>query len=168
MHADGKLTAQRGGSRPQVLTPISVDDFLYEDGFGRLKLERDRSGKISGIRFFANWDGNGELGVRTNEPLPAAPVGVQVPRAALERLVGTYANGDLTMKVFLDGEALKSQLPGQPPVTLRATSATKFDVVEADASLEPDLQRATLNELLRRGAEAGVAVATRPAGAADR
>lgn len=132
---DGKLTAQRSGPRV-VLTPIGTDDFLYADGFNRLKLVRDAAGKITGMRFFASGDGDGMVGARTSEPLPPEAVAVAVPRAALERLVGGYAGGGLTMQVFLDGEALKAQLPGQPPVNLRAASPTRFDVVEADAVLE--------------------------------
>ncbi len=133
---DGKLTAQRDRGPRQVLTPIAVDDFLYGDGFNRLKLERDVGGVINGIRFFANGDGAGEVGVRTNEPLPEKPVGVPLPRAALERLVGAYANNELKLTVYIDGEALKAQIVGQPPVSLRATSPTLFDVEETGASLE--------------------------------
>jgi D-alanyl-D-alanine carboxypeptidase len=132
---EGQLTAQRSGPRV-VLTPIAADDFLYADGFNRLVLERSSDGGIRGMWFFANGDGDGELGVRTQEPLPAAPVGVKLPRSALERLVGTYVNGQLTMTVFLEGEALKGQLAGQPPVSLRAASPTQFDVEEEDASVE--------------------------------
>jgi hypothetical protein len=132
---DGKLTSQRTGGPRIALTPIAVDDFLYTDGFNRLKIERQFGGRIEGIRFFANGDGDGEFGRRTSEPLPAMTAGLQLPRPAQERLVGTYANGGLTLKVFIDGEALKAQLVGQPPVTLRATSATNFEVEETKATV---------------------------------
>jgi D-alanyl-D-alanine carboxypeptidase len=132
---EGKLTAQRDQRPRAALTPIGRDDFLYEDGFNRLKLERD-GGKIARMRLFPNGDGDGEVGARTNEPLPAEPTGVTLPRAALERLTGTYGKDDMAMKIFIEGETLKAQLPGQPPVTLRATSPTMFQVVEADATLE--------------------------------
>jgi D-alanyl-D-alanine carboxypeptidase len=68
--ADGRLTAQRGEARRAVLTPIGADAFLYEDGFNRLELQRDAAGKISGVRFFPNGDGEGELGARTNASKP--------------------------------------------------------------------------------------------------
>ena len=132
---DGKLTAQRSGPRV-VLTPIGTDDFLYADGFNRLQLVRDAGGTITGMRHFANGDGDGLIGARTNDSLPSEVVGVTLPRAALDRLLGDYVGGGLSMRVFLDGEALKAQLPGQPPVNLRAASATRFNVVEVDASLE--------------------------------
>ena len=133
---DGRLTAQRSGGRPAVLTPIGKDDFLYADGFNRLKLERDAKGAITGMRFFANGDGAGVVGARTAEPLPEPPKAVALPRAALERVTGTYALGEMEMKIILEGETLKAQLTGQPPVTLRAVSAETFDIVEVPASLE--------------------------------
>jgi D-alanyl-D-alanine carboxypeptidase len=88
------------------------------------------------MRVFTNGDGAGELGARTESPLPAVARGVTLPRAALERLVGQYDGGRLSMRVFLDGDALKAQLGGQPPVDLLATSATQFDVAETEATLE--------------------------------
>lgn len=147
---DGQLTVQRGRGARAALTPIGRDDFLYEDGFNRLKLERDASGQIGGMRFFANGDDHGEIGVRIDGPLPAAPAAMQLPRPALERFAGTYANGGLTLKVYLDGETLKAQLVGQPPVTLLATSPTRFDVEETDASLEFSAGDAPATELTMR------------------
>lgn len=132
---DGKLTAQRNQGPRAALTPIGRDDFLYEDGFNRLTLERD-GGKVARMRLFPNGDGAGEVGVRTNEPLPAAPVGLKLPRAALERLTGTYGKDDLVLQIFVEGEMLKARLSGQDPVTLRATSPVMFTVEETDATLE--------------------------------
>jgi hypothetical protein len=131
---DGRLTGQRDQGRQTPLTPIGPDEFLYEDGFNRLRLERNGAGAITGMRFWPNGDGEGVLGARTNEALPAAPVAAAVPRAALERLLGTYEGaGGLSLRVYLEGEVLKGQLTGQPPVTLRAISATEFAVDEANA-----------------------------------
>lgn len=132
---EGKLTAQRGSRGDAVpLTPIAGDDFLYPDGFNRLKLERDASGKVMAARIFPNGDGAGEVGVRA-EPLAATVT--PVTRARLERLVGTYAHAEaaLTMKVFFEGMALLAQLAGQPPVTLRPRSPTDFDTEESNASV---------------------------------
>ncbi len=134
----GRLTAQRGGGPRTPLTPIGPDDFLYEDGFNRLTLERDAKGAIAAMRFFQMGEGAGIVGARTTEPLPkaAAPAGVTLPRAALDRVAGSYEGGGMLMKVFVDGGALKAQLPGQDPVTLRPASAVKFDIVEVEAALE--------------------------------
>ena len=136
---DGRLTAQRGTrGQPARLTPIATDDFLYEDGLNRLRLTRDVAGHIAGARFFASGDGDGAAGVRTNQPLPAAPPAALPTHAALERMAGTYAREGtgLTLRVYLEGDALLARIAGQPPVTLRATSPVRFDVEETGASVE--------------------------------
>jgi D-alanyl-D-alanine carboxypeptidase len=132
---DGKLTAQRNGGPRIGLTPIAADDFLYADGFNRLTIARDAGGNIRGIWFFANGDGEGEFGERTNEPLPVLSASLRLSPREMERLVGTYANGGLMLKVFIDGEALNAQLAGQAPVGLRASSPTNFEVEESGATL---------------------------------
>ena len=132
---DGKLTAQRGARGDAVpLTPIAADDFLYPDGFNRLKLERDSSGKVMRARIFPNGDGAGEVGIRSEPAATAAP---QITRAMLERLVGNYAHAEagLSLKVFFEGDALLAQLAGQPPVTLRAKSPIEFEVEEDGATV---------------------------------
>ncbi|MEQ1707555.1 MAG: serine hydrolase [Terricaulis sp.] len=147
---DENLTSQRSGMPRLVLTPIGVDDFLYPDGFSRLKLERDAGGAVGGIRFFANGEGDGEIGARTNEPLPVAPVALQLPRATLERFVGGYANSEVTLTISLEGEALKVQIVDQPAFDLRATSSTQFEQDETGASLEFSAGDALAAELTLR------------------
>jgi D-alanyl-D-alanine carboxypeptidase len=132
---DRHLTAQRDNGPRQVLTSIGVDDFLYPDGFNRLQLERNVHGAIIGLRFFAKGDGAGVTGPRTSEELSTAPPAMQLPRAALERLVGGYANGEVALTVFLDGESLMVQVVDQPTLGLRATSSTEFEQDETGASL---------------------------------
>ena len=132
---DGKLTAQRGSRGDAVpLTPIAADDFLYPDGFNRLKLERNSKGTVVRARIFPNGDGAGEAGIRAE---PAAAVAVPVTRAMLDRLVGNYAHAEanLSLKIYFEGESLLAQLAGQAPVTLRPRSATEFAVEETGASL---------------------------------
>ena len=134
--SDGVLTAQRGSGPQLPLTPISRDDFLYEDGFTRLTLERTPDGAIAGVRFFPNGDGDGQFGQRTTEVLPTASAGLALPLIQLERLAGVYEAGGLTLTVFLNGDALRAQLVGQDSVSLIATSPTTFDVGEEDAVVE--------------------------------
>lgn len=133
---DGRLTAQRSGSVRSALVPIATDAFLYEDGFNRLKLQRDAQGRITGMRFFANGEGEGVVGARTDEPLPVEAQGIALPREALERLIGNYTASDMLMKTFVDGTSLKAQLVGQPAFTLQASSPTRFVVPEVGAELE--------------------------------
>lgn len=134
---DGKMTAQRNGAPRATLIPIAPDTFVYEDGFSRLKLERDGKGVVTGLRFFPLGEEPGIVGPRTGDPEPeVARVGVSLPKAALERVVGTYEVSGMNMTVFLDGAGLKAQLTGQDPVTLRPASDSRFEIVEVDASLE--------------------------------
>jgi D-alanyl-D-alanine carboxypeptidase len=133
---DGRLTAQRSGSVRSALVPIATDDFLYEDGFNRLRLQRDGDGRITAMRFFANGEGEGVVGARTDEPLPVEAQGMTLPREALERLVGNYTASDMLMKTFVDGASLKAQLVGQPAFTLQASSPTRFAVPEVGADVE--------------------------------
>jgi D-alanyl-D-alanine carboxypeptidase len=132
---DGALTAQRDGRPRIVLTPIAADDFLYADGFNRIKLERDAEGRVVRARYFPIGEGNGDIGARSAEPLPTAPVALQLPRAALERLVGEYANAEVAIVVSLDGDVLNAQIAGQPAFALRPTSPTEFEVADTGATL---------------------------------
>lgn len=133
---DGRLTAQRSGGSRSALTPIAADEFLYDDGFNRLTLQRDAAGRVVAVRFFANSEGEGVVGARSDEPLPAETTAVVVPRQALERLIGNYAVSGMTMKAFIEGIDLRVQLPGQPAFTLRAASPTRFVIPEVGAELE--------------------------------
>lgn len=152
---DGHLTAQRDNGRRAELTPIGADDFLYPDGFNRLRLERDASGAVVRARYYANGDGAGDVGLRSTEPPPPAPVGLQLPRAVLDRLAGRYAHSQLSVTIFVDGETLKAQIEGQPPVILRASSPTQFAVEEDDATLKFAIgdARATDVTIRQRGSE---------------
>lgn len=132
----GKLTAQRGAKGDRVpLVPIAADEFLYPDGFNRIKLLRNAAGKVSAVRLFPNGDGAGEIGEHSGELLPSLAAGVKVSREALERLAGSYVHEDFSLKVYTEGDQLVAQLAGQPPVSLKATSATNFEVQEEDAVL---------------------------------
>ena len=133
---DGKLTAQRGNGPRTPLIPIATDEFLYDNGFDRIRLERDAGGRITGARFFARGEGDGLVGVRADEALPSTPIGLQLPLAVLERLAGVYVRDGLTLTVSLEGDALKAQLAGQEAFRLRASSPTRFHVDESGATLD--------------------------------
>ncbi|MBL8263733.1 MAG: beta-lactamase family protein [Xanthomonadaceae bacterium] len=133
---DGRLTAQRTGGARSALVPIAADEFLYEDGFNRLRLERDAQGRIAGMRFFANGEGEGVVGTRSDEPLPVEAQGITLPRETLDRLAGNYMAVDMLLKVFIDGTSLKAQLVGQPAFTLQASSPVRFAVPEVGADVE--------------------------------
>lgn len=133
---EGVLTAQRDRGPRRPVNAISTDDYLYEDGFNRFKMERDPGGKIKSMRFYPKGDGPGEIGQRSEEPLPDEHVGTKLSKPEMERLTGDYSRGGMKLRVFIKGETLLAQLEGQDPVTLRAVSSTYFDVIETAANLE--------------------------------
>ena len=132
---DGKLTTQRTGGPRSVLIPIATDEFLYTNGLDHFTVQRDAAGTVTGMRFFANGEPPGALVARTNEPLPSERQEVPLLRSALNRVLGTYAAGDMNMKVFLDGIQLKAQMGGQAPIKIFAESPDLFFMTAVDATL---------------------------------
>ncbi|MGH8076617.1 MAG: serine hydrolase [Lysobacter sp.] len=133
---DGKLTGQRTGGARAELMPIAKDTFLYDDGFNRFDIQRDGKGKVTGMRFYRDGEGEGVVVARSNEPLPVEAVAMTLPRAALDRVAGTYSANGMTLKVFVEAEALRAQLGGQPAFELAASSPTSFSVAAVGAALE--------------------------------
>ncbi len=133
---DGKLTSQRTGSQPYELIPVAQDDFLFVEGFSRMRFERDAAGAVNAMRFIADDEGKGDVVKRSDEPMPAERDAVAVDKAALERLVGNYSHQGMRMTVALDGEKLTTQLAGQPAFEIFAETATKFFLKVVEASLE--------------------------------
>ena len=131
----GKLTIARTGGDRSELIPVAVDTFQSGDSLDRLRLERDADGAVIALRFFPWGEGEGLSFARTNGPT-AWPALLTLPRAALERVAGTYSAGGMDMRVFLDGEQLKAEVVGQASTVLLAESADKFLVAVADAAVE--------------------------------
>lgn len=64
---DGRLTVQRTDRPREELTAIADDTFVYLDGFNRLQMERDATGKVTGMRFFSEGEGDGTVAVRETQ-----------------------------------------------------------------------------------------------------
>ncbi len=69
---DGKLTAQRNDQPREELSAIANDTFVYSDGFNRIQLERDATGKVTGMRFFAEGEGDGTVAELEEQTLSVA------------------------------------------------------------------------------------------------
>lgn len=132
---DGTLTAQRTGGERSGLIPIGKHEFLYDDGLTRFTAQRDATGAITGMRFFRDGEPPGTIVARTAEALPTAQQEVPLRREDLDRVLGTYASREMTLKVFMDGKQLKVQMGGQPPVEIFAESADRFFLTVVDATL---------------------------------
>ena len=133
---DGRLVSQRIGGQRVPLTAIGPDEFLYEDGLSRLRFERDAKGAVTGTRFYAEGEGEGEFSARTQEALPAETVAIALPATARERVVGRYTREGMMLTVFAQGEQLMAQMVGQPAFALAATSPTRFAIDSVGAVLE--------------------------------
>lgn len=90
---DGKLTAERSGGLRYELTPVADDTFVYPDGFSRLQLLRDASGKVTAMRFWPDGEGDGLVAPLTDQALP---IDISQPGDELARLAGNY-----TLAVFI-------------------------------------------------------------------
>lgn len=132
----GKLTSVRTGDERRELIPIAKDTFAYSGFLSRFNLMRDGAGIVTGMRFFADGEGEGQVLALSKEPLPVEQSSITLPRAALERVTGTYAAGGMKLKVFLDGAKLKAQMGPQPAIDLLAASSHKFFLSAVDATLE--------------------------------
>jgi len=118
------------------LIPIAKDVFLFDEGLSRMAFERDAAGGISAMRFFADDEGEGDVVLRTGEPMPTERASVDLPKPALERLVGKYAHQGMVMTVALQDDKPTAQLSGQPAFEIFAESPTKFFLKVVEASLD--------------------------------
>lgn len=129
---EGKLTVRRTDRPREELTAIADDTFVYADGFNRIRIERDAAGKVAGMRFFAEGEGEGAVAELTGEALEVA---ITLPREALERLVGVYTTDGVELSIALEGDALSGHIKGQPQaVPFVAITPIRFtgDIVGAE------------------------------------
>ncbi|MEZ0472875.1 serine hydrolase [Luteimonas salinilitoris] len=134
--SDGRLTSQRTGGLAHALIPVAPDTFLFGEGLSRMVLERDEDGRVRAMRFFPEDEGDGEVAVRSDEPLPAEREAVQLPREALERLTGRYSYQGMTLTILLEDGTPKAQLAGQPAFEIFAESPSRFFLKVVEAALE--------------------------------
>ncbi len=147
---DGALTSQRSGGAVHVLIPIGGERFAFANSLARIEIDRDSSGKVSGLRFFAEGD-DGESWKLTDEK-PQARTTIVLPRDSLDALVGEYVGSELSFKVFIDAAGvLRVQVPGQPAFELKAEKPRTLFISEVDAVIEFEpatgrAQKATLKQ----------------------
>ena len=132
---DGRLTSQRSGGPVFPLVPLREDRFVFENSLTYVDIERDGSGRITGLRFFPEGE-NGETWTYAGEA-PPERTGVVLTDAQMQRLVGNYAGPQLVFKVFVDAAgALQLQVPGQPAFALQTETPDRAFVAEVDANLQ--------------------------------
>lgn len=131
----GRLTSQRSGGRVHEVIPVAKDSFVFDGSLNRFDIERDAAGKVIGLRFRP--DGEGDEAWKRVGDAPAARTEVSLDDTQKKRLIGEYSSDELLLRVFLgDDGSLQVQAPGQPAFTLRTESADKAWVPEVDANLQ--------------------------------
>jgi CubicO group peptidase (beta-lactamase class C family) len=138
---NGRLYSQRTGGPRFALHAYAPDEFYFEGSFARIRFVREK-GSVKAVRaVVSDRTATDHLWVRTDKPLPAARVEVQVPADQLEKLVGEYqlAPG-FSITVTREGQRLFAQGTGQERAELFATSPTRFyfKVVDAEIEFYPD------------------------------
>lgn len=133
----GRLAIQRPGSPPLPLTPLGNDRFAVGQSLAQIQFDRDAEGRISAHRQYSDADelgGAAQQWARSGD-LPQRPE-IALSEAQRQALLGDYAGERLRLKVFVDAQGqLRAQVPGQPPVTLKASSPRELHIVEIDATL---------------------------------
>jgi CubicO group peptidase (beta-lactamase class C family) len=131
---DGVLTSQRSGGSPMALVPIGAARFSFGSNPAQLAFERDASGRVNGLRFFVEGEGEGEVWVRSGELPTRADITLTEPQ--IQALLGEYVSPQFQIKVFLNDKGqLTGQAPGQPPFPLNAAGPRELYTTVVDASL---------------------------------
>ncbi len=134
---DGTLTSQRTGGPRFALIPIGEDRFLFENSLSLIAFQRGEDERVQAMRFYAEGEEPAEVWPLSGEPLVAERTALDLPRPALERLLGEYASAQLGVRVFFDeAGVLQVQAAGQPALALKAETPNRFFVTEVDASFE--------------------------------
>ncbi|HEX3128257.1 MAG TPA: serine hydrolase, partial [Thermoanaerobaculia bacterium] len=131
-----KLFAHRSGGETYEILPVSRDDFYYPALENRLHFRRDDQGKITGMDFLQRF-GPGDVGVKTDEPLPPERQAAQVDPALYDNYVGVYelAPGFL-LTVTREGDHLMTQATRQSKIEIFPESETRFFLKVVDAQIE--------------------------------
>lgn len=133
---DGKLFSTRSGSQPFELIPQGKNSFGFADSVTRMVIERNDSGKASGLTMYYDGEGEGEYWQRTGDVTKRAEI--TLTQSQQHALVGEYVSDQLQLKVFQNdkGDGLLVQVAGQPALELNAASERSLYLTVVDATLE--------------------------------
>jgi len=131
---DGVLTLQRNGGSTAALTPVGLARFMVKGSPAQLAFERDAAGLISGLRFFAEGDGEGEVWARSGDLPQRADLALSATQK--QALLGEYQSPQFRIKVYLGEQGqLLVQAPGQPVFSVKAASPRELYPTVVDATL---------------------------------
>jgi CubicO group peptidase (beta-lactamase class C family) len=130
-----KLLVHRLGGQQYEIQAASQDAFFHRDSDSRLRFLRDTQGKITGMEFRRRF-GPGEVGVRSDEPLPAERQAVQVDPSVYDGYTGVYELGPDVLTVTREGDHLMAKITGEPKTEIFPESDSRFFLKVADVQLE--------------------------------
>lgn len=136
---EGKqLYSQRAGGERYKVFAYGNDRFYFEDSPTRLQFERNKAGKVTGVRPMQPMPfGTEEHYIRTDKDKPTEKETVSVPQPVLDSYVGTYnlfPSFDITIRTK-DGK-LFLQATNQPEFELFAETQTRFFLKVVDAKVD--------------------------------
>jgi hypothetical protein len=120
-----------------ALLPLGNDRFAFAQSLAQMQFQRGADGKVSAHVFFPDADeaGGGAETLPRSGDLPQI-VDVALSAEQTQALVGDYAGGPLSVKIFVDDAGqLRAHAAGQPLLTLKASGPRELRVVEVDATL---------------------------------
>jgi len=130
---DGRFYTRRGDAPESEIFFAGEDRFFYGPAsLTWFRVRRD-SGGAHVMEMHQNGAAEAELSTRRG-PVPAEAAPAEVPRATLERYVGTYTVGQMSVTIgWGEDGGLTAQLTGQPRLGLTPVSDTEFRVQRANA-----------------------------------
>lgn len=132
---DGQLYTQRGEGPEMKVYAAGEDRFFYGPNSLTWFAIHRNSGGPHAMEMFHNGAKEGEISAWSG-PVPPPAAAVAVPRATLERYVGSYAIGGGAVAIaWGEGDTLTIAPPGDTVRPLRPIDATRFSVEGVGATV---------------------------------
>lgn len=128
---DGRLFTRRTGGSEMEVFPAGNNRYFYEGGVTWFDVT---PGATPVMAMYHSGAKTAEKATRAG-PVPAEEKPADVPRATLERYVGSYSVGGALAAVTLGDDGLSVKLGEQPTLRLIPRSATEFSVQGVDAKV---------------------------------
>jgi CubicO group peptidase (beta-lactamase class C family) len=128
----GKLFTKRSDAGEMEVFSAGGNRFFYKGGTIWFDVVKGNSGLV--MKMYQNGSHAAQVAKRVG-PVPLPPKPVNVPRAVLQRYVGSYSVGGDVAVVTLGESGLSVKLGAQPTLLLIPRSMTEFEVEKAGARM---------------------------------
>lgn len=134
-----KLFIQRTGRSKIELEPFGKDLFFISNSRQQFRFVRDKKNQITALSAtnFPLQMGPGDIGKKTDLPLPKPVDEIKVPVDILKKYVGTYElNPSFQIEFTIDGDQFFLQATGQPKFEVFAKTEKNFFLKVVDAKID--------------------------------